>query len=189
VTPAGFEPAIFAMRGRCPRPLDDGATNPIISKLLRFPPAFSIIRQMQPYLKQVFMALGITASIAFLSFSYWGFQTYRPPLAQDLQDVKSYKTNKFAHSVPYIEGARELGVSETSGGRQITLEVEKPYEVVLDFYQSVLSQQGWKEVSQKEYPGFSINEYERENYFLTMSISDEQKGEITVIGINLIDLQ
>ena len=28
VTPAGFEPAIFWMRTKCPRPLDDGAMRP-----------------------------------------------------------------------------------------------------------------------------------------------------------------
>ena len=33
VTPAGFEPAIFWMRTRYPKPLDDGATVDITQKL------------------------------------------------------------------------------------------------------------------------------------------------------------
>ena len=32
MTPAGFEPAIFAVKGRCPRPLDEGATQQHYSK-------------------------------------------------------------------------------------------------------------------------------------------------------------
>ena len=28
VLPKGFEPSIFAVRGRCPRPLDDGSVSP-----------------------------------------------------------------------------------------------------------------------------------------------------------------
>jgi hypothetical protein len=133
------------------------------------------------------MGFGLLGIATVTSFAYTSFQTYKPYIPQRTSEVKSFQTSKFAYSIPYIEGAKELGVSDTSSGRQITLEVEKSFKEVLGFYSNVLAQMGWKGVSSTEYNGYVVNEYTREDMRLTISISEEQDGELTIIGINLAD--
>ena len=128
----------------------------------------------------------IVVSIFGISiFAYLHFYNYRPGISDSTAEVQSVSSERTYFDIPYIDGFKELGVTETSESIQVTLEVPKSAEDVYSFYRNVLAEQGWTPDTHKESNGFIVDTYKRKDSFLTISISREKNNTYSIVGINV----
>ena len=117
--------------------------------------------------------------------AYLNFFLYRPKVLKQVKEVRAFKTSKSIRDLPYMQGTKELGVTETLAGKQITLEVARTPEDVQSFYKNVLLEKGWEVENNIERADLIIDKYKNNDYLATITISKEKNADVTVVGINL----
>jgi hypothetical protein len=123
--------------------------------------------------------------LGLILFTYFNFTFYRPKVLKQISEVKGYKTQDTLLNVPYMTGTKEIGLSSTKGGRQITLEVNKTPETVRSFYKNVFLDKGWVMTTSSKNDNSTVDSYKLDDYSAAVIISKEDAISRTVIGINI----
>lgn len=132
--------------------------------------------------KTAYVLLGALGT--FSIFSYILFQTYEPKVLKQLQEVRGIKSDASSF-LPYPQDAREIGMSKTKNGRQITLETTKSPQEVQTFYKNVLIAKGWKVESRGVSGTFESTIYKKKNEKIVISTSKQGNSEYSFLSIDI----
>jgi hypothetical protein len=132
-----------------------------------------------------FKAITLVVVAGLILLTYFNFSTYRPKILKQVSEVKGYKTQDPLLNFPYMTGSKEIGISDTNKGRQITLEVNKTPEAVRSFYKNVFLDKGWVVATSLNDKNSLVDKYKQGDYSATVIISKEDAISSTVIGINI----
>jgi hypothetical protein len=130
-------------------------------------------------------AITIAAAMGLILFTYFNFSSYKPKVLKQVSEVKSYKTQDPLLSLPYMTGAKEIGVNDINGGRQTTLEVANTPGAVRSFYKNVFLDKGWVMATSSTDKNSLVDGYTQGNYGATVVISKADAISNTVVGINI----
>ena len=136
----------------------------------------------KPHIKDIAL---LSAAFVVTAISYYNFQSFKPKILRELREVKGIKSDQSLLQIPEMQDARELGLSETAKGRQVTLEVNRTPEDVRNFYKNVLTDRGWTVEYLSDSGDFLVDKYKNGEFTATVTISKEHKPHITVVGVNI----
>lgn len=123
--------------------------------------------------------------IGFAIFSYVNFQNYTPKAIAQIQEVRGATTKYESLSLPYPQDAKELGVTKTSYGRQITLKINLSPEEAQTFYKNVLLSQDWKVESEGKADSFLSTNYKKLDQKVLITSSREDGSGSSIVGIDI----
>ena len=129
--------------------------------------------------------ISIAAALLIVAIgAYANFYLYRPKALKQVREVRGV-TSTTIQELPYMQGTKELGTTETDLGRQVTLEVARTHEEVQSLYKNVLMEKGWEVENNIERSDLIIDKYKNDKFLATITISKEKEASSTVVGINL----
>ncbi len=139
-----------------------------------------IKKTLKPFAREIILAIVVLFSIVG---SYYVFQSYKPKALRQVREVKGYKEESFLR-IPYMQGAKELGVSETAKSKQVTLEIRRSPDEVRNFYKNVFTDRGWTRSSTATTKAFYNDTYKTDEHTAAVTISREDPI-ITVVDLNI----
>jgi hypothetical protein len=114
--------------------------------------------------------------------SYFFFQTYRPKVIRQVEDVKGLQTISDS-GISFPEGAEKVSTSTTSGTKQSTFYSQKSKEEIQAYYKNIFLSNKWAVESQGTYSDYMITRYQKEDKqtsVLTFDVSDGYKSFVSI---------
>ncbi len=124
-------------------------------------------------------------SVTTITGSYIYFMSHKPKALKEISENKDFNPARKALELPRMQGTTEIGINETEKQTQITLEVEKKPEEVRTFYTNVMKDKGWTRISSTNTKDSLVDKFRSEKQQATISISQKEDSEVSVIGIVL----
>lgn len=122
-----------------------------------------------------------------MAATYINFTTYRPKALAEVPEVRSYKKkNDNIFNIPYPVDTEKISDNKTTDTRQVTLQTTLSEQKMQEFYNTVLTSDGWEIETENEGEIFNTVKYKKDGNFTTISTSKQKEdSEITIISIEI----
>ena len=124
----------------------------------------------------------LAGALLLTAGSYYFFQSYRPTLAKQVQQVKGAATLD-NNGIPFPSSAEKISANVTSGAKQVSYYSQQSKEELQAYYNNILTSDKWAVESQGTYSDFIISRYQKgkvEVSVLTFDFKDGYKSFVSV---------
>ncbi|OGC46263.1 hypothetical protein A2V49_04645 [candidate division WWE3 bacterium RBG_19FT_COMBO_34_6] len=127
--------------------------------------------------------------ISLFVASYISFVGYQPKALGELREVKGFKTeNADSLEMPYPRYATGIAQDKSINSNKYTFQTDKSPAEIQQFYNNILSDEGWRIKREGSSDSFTTVEYRKDNILVKVWAYYDQDAKFTFASVEAIRL-